>query len=175
MIRILPPNGPHPSTNITIATVPDNPKDELQTDSNVVTIEEDMLQPAEEHNFDQYNIIRSDSVTVSEWGLDHTLKLRDEGKPEDEPPLEEMFKRTTPPTRIEIMNTAENVEGSEELHLPSTPVIHSKPSHETDWWSNALAESRGMVDDYDSLIESFESKESSTIMEKKVRQYYNKF
>ncbi len=136
--------------------------------------------------FDQF--IRSDSVMVSEWGLQHTLKLRDEGKQEDDAPQLETVNKTTPPRHIKIENTENNEEESngdgengncgngddDGLPLPSTPVINSKPSHETDWWSNALAENGGVVDDYDSLIESLESKESSSITERKVMvgQYY---
>ncbi len=110
--------------------------------------------------------IRSDSVTVSEWGLEHTLKLREEGRPDNDPLPEEeeegeppLFK-TTPPTHISI-DKAEGGEeegGGEELQLPSTPVIVSKTVSKRDWWSEAMAESRGVVEDYDTLIESIESK-----------------
>ena len=110
--------------------------------------------------------IRSDSVTVSEWGLEHTLKLREEGRPDNDPLPEEEEEggqggppivKTTPPKHISI-DKAEEGGGGEELQLPSTPVIVSKTVNQRDWWSEAMAENRGVVEDYDTLIESIELK-----------------
>ena len=123
--------------------------------------------------------IRSDSVMVSEWGLEHTLKLREEGKTDHAPLVEETEedecngeetkrKGSVPPAKLSTEDTGNGEETEEDLPLPSTPVITSKPPHKTDWWSQALAESGGMVDDYDSLIENLETKEEPAFIQRKV-------
>ena len=112
--------------------------------------------------------IRSDSLMVSEWGLEHNLKLRDfkpleeEEEEKEEINLEEQKRKdNVTGLSIPIFELGKPQDGEDvkedDLPLPSTPNVFSKPSHEEDWWSHALAESSGIVDDYDSLIDNIDS------------------
>ena len=181
MERIVPLNGPRPSPNVLSATpkTPDVPtnRDDGSSEADAVAMTTTIGVHSDQEEDERLTegattttgYIRSDSVMVSEWGLEHTLKLRDEGKPNDAPLLEEVLvKKTTPPTHIAVEKPNDAAAGEEEeeegdLPLPSTPVIATKPAHKTDWWSKALAESGGVVDDYDSLIETLESKEPRNV------------
>lgn len=100
---------------------------------------------------------RCDSLMVSEWGLEHTLKLREDNS-----------------ARFSItpkINEEEQVSGDqtsptkdEDLPLPSTPVLTSDPSRsKVDWWSKALDDGGAGVEDYDSLIEAMEKQKVSII------------
>jgi hypothetical protein len=106
------------------------------------------------------NILRSNSVTVSEWGLEHTLKLRDD-------PI------TTKPNPLVVIDedtTAPAING-DELPLPLTPKTNElsliKPLTDSnyggsDWWSQALAQNDIFnTQDYDSLIDKIDKEQTT--------------
>ena len=98
-------------------------------------------------------ILRVNSMIISEWNVEHTLKLRDEGKSPEV--LLEDGERSGD-DRDDSKNTSPMPEA--ELDLPSTPKPlpgANDASGMDDWWSEALAQNRD-IDDFDSLIDKLD-------------------
>lgn len=136
-----------------------------------VTDEGDMVDVEEIEKALSGGLIRNNSVTVSEWGLEHNLKLLEDSKL-DEIPSEantttEMMSDVKP---LDLTLSNDNTEIND-LMLPSTPQRthangQNKSSGEaSDWWYQALAQSEG-IDDYDSLMDNLgDSNPNEQVME----------
>ena len=103
-------------------------------------------------------LIRNNSVTVSQWGLEHNLKLLEEKKVSGDEARDKTEKLIDVDARDSTL-PSDNAEIND-LILPSTPQRthaasdQTKSSNDTsDWWYQALAQSEG-IDDYDSLMDN---------------------
>ena len=105
-------------------------------------------------------ILRVNSMVISEWSVEHTLKLRDEGK-SPEVVLEEAEGGEHSGDERDDSKTASPMPDAE-LDLPSTPkpLPSNGASKVDDWWSEALAQNQD-IDNFDNLIDKLDTPAAS--------------
>ena len=104
------------------------------------------------------SLSRIGSVFVSEWGVEHTLKLKEE-EGENSSAMKEVEQdgtHTSPPNDGARAASPSNLPEPTIASIPEEKSSTAAQRGEGTWWSQALAETRD-IDDFDSLIDNIDS------------------